>query len=86
MSVSLPVIIVLALCAVMVLGVYPKTTHPIKNALFGFVSGGAGLLAVNLASGFTGVMLACNFATVAASLILGLPGVVFMLILRMMVG
>lgn len=84
MSVSLIVLLALALCGVIVFSVYPKTTHPVKNALFGAAAGGAGLLAVNLTSGLTGVMLACNLYTVAASVILGLPGVVLLLILQLL--
>lgn len=84
MSAALIVLLLLALCGAIVFSVYPKTTHPVKNALFGAATGGAGLLLINLTSGFTGVMLACNLYTVAASLILGLPGVVLLLILRLL--
>ena len=78
MSVPLTVLLVLALCGAIVF------THPVKNALFGAATGGAGLLVVNLTSGLTGVMLACNLYTVSASLILGLPGVVLLLVLRLL--
>ena len=84
MSVPLTVLLVLALCGAIVFSVYPKTTHPVKNALFGAATGGAGLLVVNLTSGLAGVMLACNLYTVSASLILGLPGVVLLLVLRLL--
>ena len=76
----------LAFCGIMVCSIYPKTRHPIRSALFTTCSGTAGLLAVNLTSALTGVTLAFNGFTGAVAVILGLPGVVFLLLLRLLAG
>ena len=59
-----------------------KTRHPIRTSMISALCGIAGLGAVNLLSGSTGVSIALNDATALVSVILGVPGVITLLLLR----
>lgn len=59
-----------------------RARHPFGAALTASACGVAGLSAVNLLSGATGVSIALNAVTAFAAVVLGLPGVVTLLLLR----
>lgn len=59
-----------------------KTRHPIRTSMISALCGIAGLGAVNLLSGSTGVSIALNDATALVSVTLGVPGVITLLLLR----
>jgi len=74
--------IIVAACLLAVGGItylIIKKPSVIKSAFYGLI----GLLAVNLSSIFTGVGIGINLLTLAFTLTLGLPGVVLMLILKL---
>lgn len=75
---------VAALCTGGVLAVLHKMKHPLVAALTSAVCGAAALGAVNLLAGFTGITIALNYATAFAAVVLGVPGVVLLLILRLL--
>ena len=60
-----------------------KAKRPLLRALGSAVCGAASLGAVNLA-GYTGVSIALNYATAFVAVVLGAPGVVTMLLLRVL--
>ena len=63
-----------------------KTRKPIR-ALFASGAGGiAALFAISLFSGLTGVSLAVNLWSVGCAFITGIPGVVLMLVMKMIWG
>lgn len=62
-----------------------KTAHPFFNALKSACCGAAALGAVNLMAGFTGVTIALNYATSFVAVVLGAPGVVLLLLVRVWV-
>ncbi len=75
--------LIIAACLVAVGGItylIVKKPSVIKSALYGI----AGLLAVNISSIFTGVGIGINLLTVSFCLVLGLPGVILMLILKLL--
>ena len=69
-----------------------KAKRPLLRALgnsvvplvFLAVCGAASLGAVNLLAGYTGVSIALNYATAFVAVVLGAPGVVTMLLLRVL--
>ena len=60
-----------------------KAKRPLR-ALGSAVCGAASLGAVNLLAGYTGVSIALNYATAFVAVVLGAPGVVTMLLLRVL--
>ena len=68
-----------------VVAVLVKTKHPLFYALKSAGCGAAALGAVNLLAGFTGVTIALNYVTSFVAVVLGAPGVVLLLILRILV-
>ena len=60
-----------------------KAKRPLLRALGSAVCGAASLGAVNLLAGYTGVSIALNYATAFVA-VLGAPGVVTMLLLRVL--
>ncbi len=61
---------------------FSKTAHPYFTALKSAVSGLSALLLVNLVSGATGCYIAINTATVFIATVLSLPGVVALLVMK----
>lgn len=61
-------------------GLYKNLKKPVSTALFTSASGTAGLIAVNL----LGIELAVNFYTLAFSCLMGIPGVICMLVLKLL--
>lgn len=61
-----------------------RSKHPVLRALGSAVCGAAALGAVNLLAGYTGVSIALNYATAFVAVVLGAPGVVTLLILRLL--
>lgn len=61
-----------------------RTRHPFRRALASAACGVAALGAVNLLSAYTGISLAINYATAFAAVVLGMPGVVTLLVLRLL--
>ncbi|MBC5580318.1 pro-sigmaK processing inhibitor BofA family protein [Anaerofilum sp. BX8] len=59
-----------------------RSKHPFRTGLLSAFCGIAGLGAVNLLSGSTGVAIALNYGTALVSVALGVPGVVTLLLLR----
>lgn len=57
--------------------------RPFTAALRSAVSGLSAMLLVNLTSGYTGCYIAVNAATVFVSTVLSLPGVVCLLIMKL---
>ncbi len=60
-------------------GIYKNLKKPGRAVLFSAASGTAGLVFVNL----LGIQIAVNFYTLFFSIIMGLPGVITMLILKL---
>lgn len=71
-------IVMIALCM--------KTGKPVRAFLGTAIPGVLSLAAINYAAFFTGVGLLVNSATVFAAVVLGLPGVIFVLIGKMLWG
>lgn len=69
---------VLAVCAAL-----SKTRHFLWRALGSAGCGAAALGAVNLLAAYTGVSIALNYATAFVAVVLGAPGVVGLLVLRL---
>ena len=61
---------------------YSKTAHPYITAAKSGVSGLGALLLVNLVSGATGCYIAINAATVFVATVLSLPGVLALLLMK----
>ena len=59
-----------------------RAKHPVRTSMISALCGIAGLGAVNLLSGSTGVSIALNNATALISVTLGVPGVIGLLLLR----
>lgn len=63
-----------------------RSPRPLRRALTGAVCGVGALGAVNALAPFTGVAIALNHITAFAAVVLGAPGVITMLLLRLLVG
>ncbi len=61
---------------------YSRCRHPFITAARNSISGLGAMLLVNLLSGHTGCYIAVNTATVFVSSVLSLPGVVCLLIMK----
>lgn len=61
---------------------FSRTRHPLTNAAKSAVSGLSAMLMVNLVSSYTGCYIAVNRATVFVSTVLSLPGVICLLLLK----
>lgn len=71
---------------IVMIGLCMKTGKPLR-AFFGTaIPGVLSLVAINYAAFFTGVGLAVNSSSVFAAVVLGLPGVIFVLIGKMLWG
>lgn len=71
-----PIIIALAISAVIVLITLIKSGHFIRYLLLSAISGIGSLFAVNLLSSVTGVSIALNYITLAVSSVFGISGVI----------
>lgn len=71
------------LIAFLVIYALTKTKKPYKTAFKSAVSGLSALLFVNLISGRTGCYIGVNTATVFISTILSVPGVICLLIMKL---
>ncbi len=60
-----------------------RAGHPLRRALTGAVCGVGALGAVNALAPFTGIALALNHFTAFAAVVLGAPGVLLLLLLRL---
>lgn len=69
----------LAVCAAL-----RHTKSPLRRALYSAGCGVAALGAVNLLALYTGVSVALNYATAFVAVVLGAPGVVCLLLLRLL--
>jgi len=61
-----------------------KAKRPVRHALGSALCGIASLGAVNLLAGYTGVAIALNYATAFVAVVLGAPGVITLLLLRLL--
>lgn len=80
------IILAAAACAVGVLILLIRAPGAAKKALAGAAGGLAAFGAVNLTGMLTGVSLAANLWTIGVSLVLGIPGVVGMMFLKLIMG
>ena len=62
---------------------YSRCRHPFLTAARSSISGVGAMLLVNLLSGYTGCYIAVNTATVFVSSVLSLPGVVCLLVMKL---
>ena len=76
---------ILVVCGVTVLVISVRREHP-GGIVAGVFQGALGLAAVNLLSPITGVAIALNGFSLAAVGILGFPGVITLLLLRLLFG
>ena len=77
-------VITAVLMALFLMSVYRSTGRPIRTAAKSMGLGAASLVLVHLTTSLTGLTLGLNFFTVGCSLLLGLPGVIAMLVLRVL--
>ncbi|MBO5928807.1 MAG: pro-sigmaK processing inhibitor BofA family protein [Clostridia bacterium] len=63
-----------------------RTGKPIRSLLGGALQGACALAAVNVACAFTGVSLGINWFSGAVCLALGVPGVITILLLKLIFG
>ena len=80
--------LLLLICAALIaLGVvygYSLTSHPYITAVKNAISGLSALLLVNITSGATGCYIAINSATVFMATVLSLPGVLALLVMKIL--
>ncbi|MBR5520694.1 MAG: pro-sigmaK processing inhibitor BofA family protein [Oscillospiraceae bacterium] len=62
---------------------YSRCRHPFVTAARNSISGVGAMLLVNLLSGYTGCYIAVNTATVFVSSVLSMPGVVCLLVMKL---
>lgn len=62
---------------------FSKHKKPFVSALKTSLFGVASFMAVNSLSSFTGVFIAVNYVTVALTALLGVPGTVMLLLMRL---
>lgn len=72
--------------AILMLTFYVKTGKPVRAFLGSAVPGVLALAVIDYAAFFTGVGLLVNVSTIFMSVVLGLPGVILVLALRMLWG
>ncbi|MEG0910114.1 MAG: pro-sigmaK processing inhibitor BofA family protein [Ruthenibacterium sp.] len=72
-----------ALCAIAICTTLCKKRHPLLGALKSAGCGIAALGAVNVCASFTGVGIALNWGTAFVAVVLGAPGVIGLLLLRL---
>ena len=62
-----------------------RSAHPLRRALTGAVCGIGALGAVNALAPFPGVAIALNHFTAFAAVVLGAPGVIALLLVRLLI-
>ena len=72
-----------ATASLAVLGTLRRAKYPVRTALCSAAMGIA-LSAVNLLAGYSGVTVSLNYATSFTAVVLGAPGVVLLLVLRLL--
>ncbi|MEM1485396.1 pro-sigmaK processing inhibitor BofA family protein [Oscillospiraceae bacterium PP1C4] len=76
--------IITAVLGIIILIVLLRSGHFLRCLLFSAITGNAALFSVGYLGAFTGVVLSINLFTVAVASILGIPGVLTMLILKLL--
>ena len=79
--------IIISVCIVLAIIIIHKimgSRHPLRSALLSMLIGLLGLAAVNLFSFITGVDIPVSRLSLACSAFLGIPGVITMLMLRIL--
>lgn len=69
--------------ALLIFIVLLRTGHFVRTLFFSALTGNAALLAIGWGGAFTGITLLPNIFTVGVATILGIPGVLSMLLLRL---
>lgn len=65
---------------------YKKSDKPLKNAFLGIFSGAFGITLLYLFGGTVGIVLPVSLYNILFSLILGIPGVIVLIILKLFTG
>lgn len=84
---TFPLVTAVCIAVISVLGVVTalrRSERPFLRALASAGCGVAALGAVDLLAAYTGVSIAVNYATAFVAVVLGAPGVVCMLVLRLL--
>lgn len=68
----------------MVAAAAARGKHPLRSALGSGVLGAASLGAVNLLADYTGISIALSYGTALVAVVMGIPGVITMLLLRLL--
>ena len=77
-------LLLLAALSIVIMGViYYKTKKPLRMFITSAVIRAAGFTLVNLLAGQTGVYLAINAGTIGCTAVLGLPGVISLLMIKL---
>ena len=84
-AVQIGALLFAAVCVLAVCAVLCKKRHPFRGAIKSAGCGIAALGAVNLFAAFTGVGIALNYGTAFVAVVLGAPGVICLLLLRLAV-
>jgi len=74
-----------AVCVIVLFGALVKSKRPMKTMALSGAGGLAGLITVNLTGLLTGVMLPVSFVSIGAAAFGGIPGVIGLLIARLIV-
>ena len=70
--------------AVAVVTKIARCKRPFRTALTTSLSGLAAMVVVNLLGSITGVSIAFNYMTVSCAVVLGLPGTIMLLIMKLL--
>lgn len=73
-----------ALAALFILIALIRSGHFLRCLVFSAVTGNAALLVISYLGAFTGVALGINLFTVGTATLLGIPGVLAMLLIRLL--
>lgn len=68
------------ICAIIMLMIYAKSSHPIKSAFKGMFFGAIALVLISIYGNKFGVNLPLSYFNTAVSLVLGIPGVAILII------
>ncbi len=78
--------VIAAVIAVAVMVALFKTKRPVRSLVGSGAQGICALAAVNIAGAFTGVSIGLNLFTGVGCIVLGIPGVVAMLVLKLIMN
>ena len=73
-----------AISLIAALAVLKKAKHPFRTAASQATLGLGAFAAVNLLAGYTGVTISLNYFTTFVAVVLGAPGVICMLVVRIL--